>query len=83
MQENNLLLGGLASWLPPFRELVGRRLIYWKPNLLYKAFGFFVRNFLQRKIWYFKTDLRQFLRLAFKVYTIDRKNYAGKNNKSR
>ena len=75
IHHNILMLGALANWKPFFRKLIVNRLIYWQPNKIFNLIGFFVRNYLQRKIWPLKLNLFKFFRLAFKVYSIDRRNY--------
>lgn len=80
IHENILMLGALANRKPALRKLIVNYLIYWKPNKVFKLIGFLVRNYLQREIWPFKTEVKQFLSLVYKVYKIDKKNYARKEN---
>ena len=79
IQTNIMLLGALANRAPFLRKRIVGRLIYFKTNFLFKLVGFGVRNYLQRKIWPFRLRMRTFFRLVWKVYQIDRKNYADKS----
>lgn len=78
IHHNILMLGALANWMPFFRKMIMRHWLYWKPNRLFNAIGFLVRNYLQSKIWAFKLNPIDFLRLSISVYLIDRKNYSDK-----
>ena len=75
VHRNILMLGALANSAPWLRSLIFKRLIYWRPNPLFAVFGFFVRNMLQRKVWPFRLPPWRALRLAWRVYRIDRRNY--------
>lgn len=75
IHQNILMLGALANWVPWLRGLIRQRLIFWKPNWLFAVVSFFVRNYLQRRIWSFRVGPVNFVRLVYAVYRLDRKNF--------
>lgn len=83
IHRNILMLGALANWQPRLRPLLMRLIFSWRPNFLFEAVGFLVRNHLQRKIWPFRLSLLKFLLLACRVYAIDKRNYARRKREGR
>lgn len=75
VHRNIMMLGALANWQPWLRKLILNWAVYQKPNRLFDAVGFLVRNFLQRKIWPVKLGPMAFLRTVYQVYRIDGRNY--------
>ncbi len=75
IHHNILILGPVANLFPFLRKWITRSLIYWKPNPIFNAIGFLVRNYCNMHIWPFKKGPMVFVRLLWKVVRIDRKNY--------
>jgi radical SAM superfamily enzyme YgiQ (UPF0313 family) len=76
IHRNILMLGALANWQPWLRPLLLRLIFSCRPNVVFGAVGFVVRNHLQRKIWPFRLSPLKFLLVALRVWAIDKRNYA-------
>lgn len=76
IQRNILLLGSLANAMPSLRGAILGLIKRQKPNRLFLAVSFLVRNYLQRKIWPFHLNLLSLARITWRVFRIDRRNYS-------
>ncbi len=83
IHKNILMLGALANSMSFLRKIITNHLIYWKPNIFFSIIGFFTRNYLQMKIWYFRMNPIAFLRILWRVISIDRMNYASRRKNSK
>jgi hypothetical protein len=81
MHHNILALAPIANFLPVFKNLIVKHLIYWPPNRVFDFLGFIVRNYLNMKIWPFGKSPRTFLIILRKVIRIDRQNFIERRRK--
>jgi radical SAM superfamily enzyme YgiQ (UPF0313 family) len=64
VQRNLTVLGSVATVLPWLRNIIVKRLIYWRPNRFFTLFYYFVKMYIiRRKIYVTKTTFRESLRI--------------------
>ena len=82
IHHNILALAPVANLFPVLRKIITRQLIYWKPNFIFDAVGFLVRNYCNMKVWPFKKSSSSFFRIFLQVLKIDKSNYYTKSDKN-
>jgi radical SAM superfamily enzyme YgiQ (UPF0313 family) len=75
IHRNILVLAPVANMFRSVRNLISKRLIYWKPNFIFDLVGFCVRNYCNWKTFPFSLGPIGFLYLLKKVVGIDKNNY--------
>lgn len=77
IHRNILALAPVANLFPIFRDLIVKKLIYMKPNVVFDFVGFVVRNYCNMHIFPFGKSVYTFVQIFNKVVRIDKRNYNG------
>lgn len=75
IHRNILALAPVANLFPFLRQLIVKKMIYMKPNVIFDMIGFVVRNYCNMKIWPFSKSAYTFVQIFNKVVRIDKRNY--------
>lgn len=75
IHRNILVLAPVANVFPWLRRWIVKRLIYWRPNFIFDAIGFLVRNYCNMKVFPFRKNASVFWKLLKRVMRIDQRNY--------